>query len=102
MIVLGLLIEPDVYIIDEPFVGLDPRATKEFLKFLEQEKRRGAGILISTHQLEIAERICDLLLLMAEGRMLFSGTLSQIQAKAGLLGGSLFDCFNQILENEGL
>lgn len=100
MIIIGLLIEPDVYIIDEPFVGLDPRATMEFLRFLNQERTRGAGILISTHQLDIAEKICDSIILITDGRMVAQGNLEEIRGKCRLPGASLFDCFNAILENQ--
>lgn len=45
MLMLGFLVKPDVYIVDEPFIGLDPRATKDFLELLEEERGRGAGVL---------------------------------------------------------
>lgn len=100
MIIIGLLIEPDVYILDEPFVGLDPRATMDFLRFLNEERIRGAGILISTHQLDIAERICDSAILMADGQLVAQGNLDEIRGKCHLPGASLFECFNSILENQ--
>ncbi|MEL7564757.1 MAG: ABC transporter ATP-binding protein [Dehalobacterium sp.] len=100
MIMIGLLIQPDVYVIDEPFVGLDPRATLQFLDLLEKEKARGAGILISTHQLDIAERICDSIILIADGKLVDQGSLGQIRAKYSMPNASLFDCFNAILENK--
>lgn len=100
MVIIGLLIQPDVYIIDEPFVGLDPRATMQFINLLEEEKTHGAGILISTHQLDIAERICDSIILIADGKLVAQGNLGQIREKCLLPNASLFDCFNVILENE--
>ncbi|GAV22264.1 ABC transporter ATP-binding protein [Carboxydothermus pertinax] len=98
MLIVGFLIQPDVYIIDEPFVGLDPRATLEFLRFLKEEKTREAGILISTHQLDIAEKICDSVILIADGKIVAQGSIPEIQEKCHLPGASLFDCFNFILE----
>lgn len=56
MLILAFLTEPDFYIIDEPFIGLDPVATKEFLNYLYKEKERGAGILFCTHVLDTAEK----------------------------------------------
>mgnify|MGYP000879191731 CR=1 FL=1 len=100
MIITGLLIGPDVYIIDEPFVGLDPRATMEFLRFLNEERKRGAGILISTHQLDMAERICDSIILMNDGLLMAQGSLAEIRGKCQLPEASLFACFNAILENQ--
>ena len=99
MIILGLLIQPAVYIIDEPFVGLDPRAIMEFIDLLKEERNRGAGVLISTHQLDIAEKVCDSIILMDEGKLIFQGNISEIREKCNLPGGTLFDCFNSILEN---
>ena len=99
MIMVGLLIQPDIYIIDEPFVGLDPRATMQFLQLLEQEKERQAGILISTHQLDLAERICDSIVFMNNGKVIVQGSIKQIQEKCGLPKASLFDCFKYLLEN---
>lgn len=45
MLMIGFLSSPDIYIVDEPFIGLDPRATKDFLKLLDDERRRGAVCL---------------------------------------------------------
>lgn len=100
MLVIGFLIKPDVYIVDEPFMGLDPRAIKEFLQLLEKERERGAGILVSTHQLDVAERICRSLLLISDGHIAANGTLAEIQSQCDLPCGSLFDCFNKILEEK--
>lgn len=100
MIILGLLVEPDLYIIDEPFVGLDPRATMKFLQFLQEKKNQGACMLVSTHQLDLAERICDYIILMMAGRIIARGSLKDIQSKCGMPGATLFDCFNSLLESD--
>lgn len=96
MLILGFLIEPDVYVVDEPFIGLDPRATKEFLELLEEERRRGAGVLMSTHVLDTAEKICDRFVLMDSGKMVAEGSLQEIQDICGLPDASLFDCFHRL------
>lgn len=94
MLMIGFLIRPDVYIVDEPFIGLDPRATKQFLHLLEEECLRGAGVLMSTHVLDTAERICDDFILLSNGRVAASGTLEEIRNIASLPGAPLFDCFD--------
>ncbi|WP_410770857.1 ABC transporter ATP-binding protein [Fontibacillus sp. BL9] len=94
MLMIGFLLRPDVYIVDEPFIGLDPRATKDFLGLLEEERRRGAGVLMCTHVLDTAERICDDFILMSGGKVAASGTLEEIRYAAGLPEASLFDCFD--------
>lgn len=96
MLLLGFLAQPDVYIVDEPFIGLDPRATKDFLRLLDEERRRGAGVLMSTHVLDTAEKICDSFVLISAGRVAASGTLEDIRSAAGLPGAPLFDCFDAL------
>lgn len=96
MLMLGFLVQPDIYIVDEPFIGLDPRATKDFLRLLEAERERGAGVLMSTHVLDTAEKICDDFVLISGGRVAAAGTLEQIRIQAGLPEASLFDCFDEL------
>jgi ABC-2 type transport system ATP-binding protein len=96
MLMLGFLVQPDIYIVDEPFIGLDPRATKDFLRLLEAERARGAGVLMSTHVLDTAEKICDDFVLISGGQMAAVGTLEDIRLQAGLPEASLFDCFDEL------
>ncbi|EJS66955.1 hypothetical protein ICW_03548 [Bacillus wiedmannii] len=100
MLILAFLTEPDFYIIDEPFIGLDPVATKEFLSYLYKEKERGAGILLCTHVLDTAERICERFLLISQGILVADGNLESIQALAEMPGSSLLDCFDVIVRRE--
>lgn len=97
MLMLGFLAKPDIYFVDEPFIGLDPRATKDFLRLLEEERSRGAGVLMSTHVLDTAERICDAFVMISGGRMVAKGTLTEIRGTAGMPEGSLFDCFDALI-----
>lgn len=100
MLILAFLTEPDFYIIDEPFIGLDPVATKEFLSYLYKEKERGAGILLCTHVLDTAERICERFLLISQGTLVADGHLESIQKLAEMPGNSLLDCFDVIVRRE--
>ncbi|ABK85303.1 ABC transporter, ATP-binding protein [Bacillus thuringiensis str. Al Hakam] len=100
MLILAFLTEPDFYIIDEPFIGLDPVATKEFLSYLYKEKERGAGILLCTHVLDTAERICERFLLISQGTLVADGHLEAIQTLAEMPGSSLLDCFDVIVRRE--
>jgi ABC-2 type transport system ATP-binding protein len=99
MLILGFLTEPSVYVVDEPFVGLDPKATKDFLALLNKARNRGAGVLMSTHVLDTAERICDSFVLVANGTVVAKGNLSAIRQQCGLSQGTLFDCFDHLMEN---
>lgn len=96
MLMIGFMAQPDIYIVDEPFIGLDPRATKDFLVLLNQERQRGAGILMSTHVLDTAEKICDSFVLISGGLVTSQGSLDDIRSSAGLPEGSLFDCFDAL------
>ncbi|PHG47952.1 ABC transporter ATP-binding protein [Bacillus wiedmannii] len=100
MLILAFLTEPDFYIIDEPFIGLDPVATKEFLSYLYKVKERGAGILLCTHVLDTAERICERFLLISQGTLVADGHLEAIQTLAEMPGSSLLDCFDVIVRRE--
>lgn len=100
MIILALITRPAVYIIDEPFIGLDPSAMKLLLGSIEEERQRGAAIIMSTHVLDTAEKVCDQFLLINNGVLAAKGTLAEIQAQCGLADGSLFDCFHQIAEGQ--
>ncbi|MDM5154783.1 ABC transporter ATP-binding protein [Bacillus sp. DX1.1] len=100
MLILAFLTKSDFYIIDEPFIGLDPVATREFLTFLYKEKERGAGILLCTHVLDTAERICERFLLISEGTLLANGDLQTIQSLANMPESSLLDYFDAIVRRE--
>ncbi|AIK40809.1 ABC transporter family protein [Bacillus pseudomycoides] len=100
MLILAFLTEPDFYIIDEPFIGLDPVATREFLNFLYKEKERGVGILLCTHVLDTAERICERFLLISQGTLLANGNLQTIQSLAEMPESPLLDCFDAIVRRE--
>ncbi|MDP5274903.1 ABC transporter ATP-binding protein [Chengkuizengella axinellae] len=94
MLIIGLLNSPDVYIVDEPFIGLDPIATQTFLEYLEKERNRGAGILMSTHVLDTAEKICDRFICMNQGKMVAKGNLQELRNQSDMSAeASLFELF---------
>lgn len=98
MLVLAMITNPLLYIIDEPFMGLDPNAMKLFLESIEMEQKRGAGILMSTHVLDTAEKICDRFLMIHDGQLVAKGTLEDIRRQCHLPDGSLYDCFHMLAE----
>lgn len=100
MLILCFLIDTDLYIVDEPFIGLDPHATKDFLRMLDQERKRGAGVLMSTHVLDTAERICDSFVLLSEGRLVMQGDLQSLREACDMPDGTLFDCFHALSRAE--
>lgn len=99
MLSVAFLLEPSVFVVDEPFVGLDPKGTKDFLAYLNQARAQGAGVLMCTHILDTAERICSSFVLMNAGAVVARGDLKEIQEQSQLPKGSLLDCFEKLLEN---
>jgi ABC-2 type transport system ATP-binding protein len=74
--------EPDLVILDEPFSGLDPVNQQALESLIRGLARRGATVVFSTHVMQHAERLCDQVVLMAGGRKVFDGSISEARAKA--------------------
>src|SRR5258706_7937939 len=74
--------EPDLVILDEPFSGLDPVNQQALESLIRALAARGATVLFSTHVMQHAERICDQVVLIAEGRKVFDGTVNEARAAA--------------------
>ena len=98
----ALVHDPRVLFLDEPTVGLDPRSARLIKDILLRLRDRGATVFLSTHILEIAERLCDRLVIIDKGRIVASGTMAELrgQVAAGATGvdgergaGSLEDIF---------
>lgn len=101
MLILAMITNSAVYVIDEPFMGLDPNAMKLFLESIEKERAKGAGILMSTHVLDTAEKVCARFIMIHEGRLHVAGTLDEIRDQCQLPLGSLYDCYHKIAEGTG-
>ncbi|WP_158737571.1 ABC transporter ATP-binding protein [Alteribacillus sp. YIM 98480] len=100
MIMCAFLVKPELYIVDEPFVGLDPVAIKSLLDMMVQMKEEGAGILMSTHILSTAERYCDRFILLHEGQIRLSGTLKELREQAGMADANLDDLYIEVTKGE--
>ena len=93
MIVCAFLIEPSLYIIDEPFLGLDPLAIHALLELLKEEKAKGKSILMSTHVLSTAGKYCDRFIFLHEGQIKSQGTLAQIKEQFAMPDASLDELY---------
>ncbi len=82
----AMLHDPDLIILDEPFSGLDPLNQEMFIEVIAEQGARGAAVLLSAHQLDLAERLCDRFFLISKGRELLSGTLAALRRAA--VGGA--------------
>lgn len=100
MIMCSFLIEPALYIIDEPFVGLDPLAINSLLEMMEKAKKQGSGILMSTHILATAERYCDSFIILHNGEIRAKGTLEQLREQFGMKDATLDDLYIQLTKEE--
>ncbi len=79
----GLMHDPPVMLLDEPTRGLDVVGSQAIFRFIDLLKQRGKVVLLSTHRLDEAERVCDRFGLLHRGNLQFEGTLSQLQEATG-------------------
>jgi ABC-2 type transport system ATP-binding protein len=119
----ALLHEPEVLIVDEPTVGLDPRSIRELKDILRNEVRRGATVFLSTHSLDIAQEVADRIGVVNRGQLIGCGTLDTLRQQtanravtarslgrapglngtsAAPLNGSLEEVFLKLTEEESV
>ncbi|MRW83508.1 ATP-binding cassette domain-containing protein [Pseudoduganella sp. FT26W] len=93
----ALIHDPAVLILDEPINGLDPRASREVQERLLAAAARGVTIFVSTHLLDMAEKLCDRVGIIHHGQLVATGTLDEIRAESSA-SGSLEDVFLKITD----
>ena len=91
-IVSALLHEPEIFIIDEPMIGLDPHHARVVKDILKERARAGATVLVSTHQLSVAEEMADRIGIIHGGRLIAVGTRDELGRQSGA-AGQLEDVF---------
>lgn len=101
MIVCAFLVNPSLYIIDEPFLGLDPLAIHALLELMNEKKKTGASILMSTHILATAERYCDSFIILHEGRIRAEGTLEDLRKSFHMPNATLDEIYVELTKEEG-
>ncbi len=101
-ITAALMNRPKLLVVDEGLNGLDPRSAKIVKDLLRNLAAEGVAILFSTHVLEIAEAICDRVVIMSLGSILAEGTIQDLKRRAGMPGSSLEDIFLKITGTEDL
>ncbi|WP_458414417.1 ABC transporter ATP-binding protein [Schinkia sp. CFF1] len=100
MIMCAFLIHPSLYIVDEPFVGLDPVGIQSFLDMMEKSKEKGAGILMSTHILSTAEKYCDRFVILHDGKVRAQGTMNELREQFNRKDASLDDLYLQLTRED--
>ena len=83
-IISALIHEPKLIIMDEPFVGLDPKASHTLKLLMRDICDRGGAIFFSTHVLEVAEKLCDKVAIIKGGRLIKSGTMEEVKGDESL------------------
>ena len=95
-LISALIHEPKLIIMDEPFVGLDPKASHLLKEIMRKICDEGGAIFFSTHVLEVAEKLCDRIAIIKGGRLIKSGTMEEVRGDE-----SLESVFLELEENNG-
>lgn len=99
IVIMGVLInEPEVWILDEPMTGLDPQSSFRLKQMMKEHAAKGKTVFFSTHVLEVAEKLCDKIAIIAHGKMIYFGTLEDLRAQHGE-NQSLEELFLEVTEH---
>ncbi|WP_040630907.1 ABC transporter ATP-binding protein [Smaragdicoccus niigatensis] len=83
-IIAALMGQPQALVLDEPFSGLDPAAVDSMVDLLREHTSQGVPVLFSSHQLDLVERLCERLVVLARGHVVASGTPDELQSRSVL------------------
>jgi len=92
----ALLHDPQLLILDEPLSGLDAGASRQVKDLLRARVQRGHTVILTTHVLEVAERLADRIGIIAGGRLIAEGSMAALRAESGQGDASLEDLFLQL------
>ncbi len=95
-----LIHDPQVYIFDEPTLGLDIISSASIINFMKKERERGKTVLYSTHYMEEAEYLCDRIIMLHKGKIISEGTPAELKEETGK--DNLRDIFQELIEREGM
>jgi ABC-2 type transport system ATP-binding protein len=96
----ALIHEPRLILLDEPLTGLDASVARQVKDLLQERVKAGATVILTTHILEVAERLADRIGIIQSGKLRAEGTLTELRARAGDQGGTLEDVFLQLVGRE--
>ena len=83
-VISALIHEPKLIIMDEPFVGLDPKAAHTLKELMRELCKDGGAIFFSTHVLEVAEKLCDKIAIIKDGKLIKAGTMDEVKGDTSL------------------
>ena len=96
----ALIHDPKLILLDEPLTGLDASAARLVKDILFEFLRQGGSVILTTHILEVAERMAERIAIMSGGRLIAEGTMTELRSHSGQAAGSLEDIFLQLIEEE--
>ena len=100
IIIIGVLLhEPKNWILDEPITGLDPKAIYDLKIMMKEYAKKGNVVFFSTHILEVAENLCDRVVIINKGKILFLGNINELKEKMKE-NTSLEELFMEIIEDD--
>ena len=92
-IISALIHKPKLLVLDEPFVGLDPKAAHTVKQLMHEMCENGSAIFFSTHVLEVAEKLCNKIAIIKGGRLLRAGSIEEVKGDE-----SLEDVFLELID----
>jgi len=98
----ALIHQPQLIVVDEPMVGLDPRSARILKDLLRAFVGQGGTVFLSTHTLEVAEALCDRIAIISQGRIIALGTMEELRAQAHAGGAHLEEIFLKVTGGEDM
>lgn len=99
LVVIGALLHnPPVWVLDEPMVGLDPKAAFTLKEMMRKHADAGKTVFFSTHIMEVAEKLCDRIGIIKKGQIIFTGTVDELRELRKEKGDSLENLFLELIE----
>jgi ABC-2 type transport system ATP-binding protein len=102
LIASALVHSPELIVVDEPMVGLDPKAARLIKELLRHFTDAGGTVFLSTHTLAVAEALCDRIAILYEGRIRALGTMAELRREAEAGTAGLEDIFLKLTKSEGV
>jgi ABC-2 type transport system ATP-binding protein len=98
----ALVHSPDIIVVDEPMIGLDPRAARLIKDLLRAFVEQGGTVFMTTHTLEVAEALCDRIAIMHQGRIRAMGTMDELRSEAAAGAAGLEEIFLKLTGSENV
>lgn len=97
-IACAMVHQANIFLFDEPMIGIDPAGVAEFKSMMLEGRDQGNGYLVSTHLLDVAEKLCDRDVIMSRGKLVASGTVDELRNEAEMQGADLETVFLSITQ----